>query len=187
MKDVIMKFDFGILDWIQGNLRCAFLDRFFPAFTFLGEKGWFFILTAVILLCIPKTRKWGACLVVSLLLGLIFGNGLIKNMVGRTRPYDQVENFVLLVKKLSDYSFPSGHTLAAFEFLTVVCLSPVKRRVKVVAVLFGVMMAFSRLYLYVHFPTDILCAVGLGILFGVMGVRIVDMILEERGKKKECE
>lgn len=185
MKDVIMKFDFGVLDWIQGNLRCEFLDRFFPAFTFLGEKGWFFILTALVLLCIPKTRKWGACMAVSLLLGLIFGNGLIKNMVGRTRPYDQVENFVLLVKKLSDYSFPSGHTLAAFEFLTVVCLSPVRRWAKVTAVLFGILMACSRLYLYVHFPTDVLCAVALGILFGVMGVRIVHMVLEERNKKKE--
>ncbi len=184
LSDKIINFDFAILNWIQENLKSEFLDRFCPIFTSLGAAGWFFILIAIILLCIPKYRKWGACLACALLLGLIFGNMLIKNLVMRTRPYDMVENYELLVKKLSDYSYPSGHTLAAFEFLTVICMMPIKRRYKVLAGIFAFTMAFSRLYLYVHFPTDVLGGMLLGTLFGVMGVRIVTTLIEEHNTKK---
>lgn len=184
LSEFITKIDFSILNWIQEHLRCGFLDHFFPVFTCLGEKGWFFILFAVVLLCIPKTRKWGACLTCSLLLGLLFGNLIVKNIVARTRPYDMVDNFMLLVERLSDYSFPSGHTLAAFEFLAVICMMPVKKLYKALAGIFAFTMAFSRLYLYVHFPSDVLAGMLLGTLFGVMGVRIVTMIMEEEHSVK---
>ena len=100
----------------------------------------------------------------------------------RTRPYDQVEKVNLLVSKLSDYSFPSGHTLAAFECLVVILCMPIRKRYKVFAILFAFTMAFTRLYLYVHFPTDVLCGALLGSLFGLMGVQIVKNISEERKK-----
>ena len=104
-------------------------------------------------------------------------------MVERVRPYDRVENITLLVEKLSDYSFPSGHTVVAFEFLAVIVMMPVKKRYKVIAGVMAFMMAFSRLYLYVHFPSDVLAGMLLGSLFGVMGVRIVEMVSEEREQK----
>lgn len=179
----ITKIDFVVLDWIQTHLRCELLDKILPIVTFLGEKGWFFIAMAVILFCIPKTRKWGACLGTSLFLGFVFGNMLIKNVVARTRPYNQVEFVTLLVEKLSDFSFPSGHTLAAFEFCTVVFMMPVKKVYKVLAGGLASLIAFSRLYLYVHFPSDVLAGILLGVLFGVMGVRIVEMILQEQKQK----
>ena len=185
LSDWITKVDFSILNWIQENLKCAFLDKLLPAVTFLGEKGWFFIVIAVLLLAIPKTRKWGAKLASSLLLGLIFGNMLLKNVVARIRPYDVAENITLLVDKLSDYSFPSGHTMAAFEFFTVACLLPVKKGYKVFAGILAFTIAFSRLYLYVHYPTDVLGGMFFGTLFGIMGVRIVDMIAEERAAQKK--
>lgn len=182
----ITKVDFMILDWIQANLRCEVLDRILPIVTFLGEKGWFFIVLAVILLCMPKTRRWGAWLAVSLCLGLVFCNMLLKNVVARARPYDQVEYITLLVDKLSDYSFPSGHTVAAFECFAVLLMMPVKKLYKVLAGMLAFAMAFSRLYLYVHFPSDVLAGMLIGFLFGMMGVRIVEMILEERGNKNSC-
>ncbi len=176
----ITKIDFMILDWIQENLHCELFDRIFPVVTFLGEKGWFFIVLAVILLCVKKTRRWGAWLATSLFLGLVFCNMLLKNVVARVRPYDQVEHITLLVDKLSDYSFPSGHTVAAFECFAVFMMMPVKKIYKVLAGILAFAIAFSRLYLYVHFPSDVLAGMLIGLLFGMMGVRIVEMILEER-------
>lgn len=184
MVDWISQVDFRILDGIQNTCRCDFLDWFFPKFTSLGEKGWIYIVIAVILLIIPAYRKWGASLTTALLFGLIFGNMMIKNLVGRTRPYDLVEHYNLLVKPLSDYSFPSGHTMAAFEFFAVVCMMPVKRRYKVIAGVCTVLMAFSRLYLYVHFPSDVLAGALLGSLFGFLGVRIVQIVCK-RNENRE--
>lgn len=185
LTDWIVEMDFRILNGIREYLTSEYLDTFFPIFTSLGEKGWLFILIAVILCCIPQYRKWGASLGCSLFLGLIFGNLLIKNVVARTRPYELTENITLLVEQLSDYSFPSGHTMAAFEFFAVVCMMPVKKRYKVLAGVVAFTMALSRLYLYVHFPSDVLMGILLGTLFGLMGVRIVNTILN--GKKTDLQ
>ena len=184
LSDWITKMDLNVLNWIQENVRCDALDAILPVITFLGDKGWLFIVFAVILLLLPKTRLWGAKLGTSLLLGLIFGNMLLKNVVARIRPYDVMESVTLLVDKLSDYSFPSGHTMASFEFFTVICFMPIKKVYKVLAGILAFTIAFSRLYLYVHYPTDVLGGIFFGTLFGIMGVRIVDMIYEERMEKK---
>ncbi len=187
LSDWITKMDFNVLNWIQENMRSDALDTILPAITFLGDKGWLFIVIALVLLVLPKTRLWGAKLGTSLLLGLVFGNMLLKNVVARIRPYDVMDHVTLLVDKLSDYSFPSGHTMASFEFFTVVCFMPIKKRYKVLAGILAFTIAFSRLYLYVHYPTDVLGGMFFGTLFGVMGVRIVDMIYEERTAKKKQE
>ena len=176
MTDWIVEIDLRILNGIQNTLRCDVLDWFLPRFTSLGEKGWIYIVIALVLLAIPAYRKWGASLVTALLFGLLFGNMMLKNLVGRTRPYDLVGYYELLVDPLHDYSFPSGHTMAAFEFFVVVCMMPVKRRYKVIAGICAVVMAFSRLYLYVHFPSDVLAGALLGSLFGFLGVKLTQMV-----------
>lgn len=185
LSDWITKMDLHLLNWIQENIKCDVLDTILPVITFLGDKGWIFIVGAVLLFAVPKTRMWGAKLGTSLSLGLVFGNMLIKNVVGRVRPYDVMENMTLLVDKLSDYSFPSGHTMAAFEFFTVMCFMPIKKKYKVLAGCLAFAIAFSRLYLYVHYPSDVIGGILFGTLFGIMGVRIVDMIVEERKQKKK--
>lgn len=184
MLDWIVDVDFRILDGIQETFKSGFLDWFLPKVTMLGEKGWIYIVIAVVFLLIPRYRKWGWSLAFGLLFGLVFGNLIIKNAVGRVRPYDRISDFTLLVEPLTDFSFPSGHTMAAFEFLAVVCCMPVNRVYKLLAVLFSLVMAFSRLYLYVHFPSDVLMGAILGTLFGMCGVFLAKRIYKKNGIEK---
>ena len=112
-------------------------------------------------------------------LGGLFGNVLLKNIIGRVRPYDAVSGIELLVPVLSDFSFPSGHTLVCFEAATVL-LKREKRSVGITALILAVLVAFSRLYLYVHYPSDVIAGILLGILFGLTGNFIADKIIISR-------
>lgn len=185
VTDWITKIDLNILNWIHENLVCDFLDKAMVFVSLLGSKGCFFILVGIIFLFFPKLRIWGASILASSGLGFLFGNLLLKNIVGRIRPYEIVDGITLLVDKLNDFSFPSGHTLVAFEFFAVIYLMPTKKIYKIMTGILALLMGFSRLYLYVHYPSDVLAGMLLGILFGVMGVRIVNMIVEEKKAKKE--
>ena len=103
-----------ILWWIRDNLTHPFLDTVMPYITSLARHGEFWILLALILLCFKKTRKAGVAMGVAMACGFLIGNIGLKNIVARIRPYDMVEVEVL-VKHLSDFSFPSGHTLVSFN------------------------------------------------------------------------
>ncbi len=161
--------DLSVLNWIQENLRCAFLDVLAPIVTMFGDKGIFWIAVALLLLCFKKTRKTGAMMGAALLIGVIFGNGILKNVIARTRPYDlpgvEIE---LLVERLSDFSFPSGHTLASFECATVLMCRD--RRFGIPALVLAVLIALSRLYLFVHFPSDVIGGALLGAAIGLLAV-----------------
>lgn len=169
-------YELGILDFIQENLKCGFLDAFMPLVTRLGDGGIFWIAVAVILLFTKKYRKTGAMLGTALLLGFLIGNCTLKPLVARTRPYDMPGTEVaLLVDRLSDYSFPSGHTLACAEAATVLLIR--EKRFGIPALIIAILVALSRLYLYVHYPTDVLAGAVLGTLFGILGVIIVNKVV----------
>lgn len=114
--EAIYTIDFAVLHWIMDNLWCPFLDWLMPLITLLGEDGIFWIAVAVLLLIFPKTRKTGAMMGVAMALGLLVGNLTMKPAFARIRPYENEagRTVELLVEKLSDYSFPSGHTLVCF-------------------------------------------------------------------------
>ena len=159
-------FDLPILDWIQSNLQSPVLDFLMPIITVFGDDGIFWIGCAVILLFIPKYRKIGMTMGVALIIGLLLCNVTLKPLVGRIRPYDyQLLHFgkeiPLLVEGLHDFSFPSGHTIASFEAATALLIG--NRKLGIPAMILAVLIAFSRLYLYVHYPTDVLASVVLGI------------------------
>lgn len=168
-----------ILDLIQ-NLRTPLGDIIVPFITRLGDAGILWIILTVILLLIPKTRKTGIILTAALLVDLALCNLLLKNLVARTRPFDVNTAVQLLVAKPKDYSFPSGHTAASFASVTALYLAGEKKMWKAAFVL-AVLIALSRLYLYVHYPTDIIGGVIFGSLSGYMGYRIVEWM---RKKKK---
>lgn len=159
-------FDLPILLWIESNLKSAFGDVVMPIITMLGDAGIFWIAWAVVLLFIPKYRKTGLAMGAALLIGLLVCNLTLKPLVARPRPYDYLaehfgQTIVLLVETPHDYSFPSGHTLASFEAATVLMIHD--KRLGIPAMALAVAIAFSRLYLFVHYPTDVIFSVFLGI------------------------
>lgn len=173
-------FDLPILDWIQANLKCGFLDFIMPLITLFGEGGVFWIAWAVILLLIPKYRKTGLSMGVALILGLLVCNVTLKPLVGRIRPYDYQESLgvyiQLLIERQHDFSFPSGHTIASFEACTVLMLH--NKKMGIPATILAILVSFSRLYLYVHYPTDVLVSVVLGTAFGFLGTWIVKKLCQ---------
>lgn len=169
-------FELEILNYIQEHIRCGFLDILMPLITALDNGGVFYIILALILLIFKKTRKVGCYLALALIFGLIAGNLILKNAVARTRPYDmpQALSFDLLINKPRDFSFPSGHTLVACEGAVVMWFY--SRRAGIAATVLGALIAFSRLYLYVHYPTDILGGIALGIITSLCAVFTVNKI-----------
>lgn len=183
-------FDLPILEWIAANIKCAFLDAVMPIITKFGDGGVFWILVAVVLVCLPKHRRAGLGMGIALLLGVLVCNVTLKPLIARPRPYDyQLANFgqtiSLLISAPRDFSFPSGHTLASFESATVLLLYD--RRFGIPAAVLAVLVAFSRLYLYVHYPTDVFCAMVLGILFGVAGYLLSGTVMKKVRAKKEAK
>ena len=161
---MIQELDFAILGWIQLNLRCEWLDWLMPKVTLFGELGLFWIAVTIVLLLAKQHRRCGAMLACGLTAGLIVGNGLMKHLVARARPCWIDPSVNMLVAVPTDFSFPSGHTLACFIAATV--LLRYDRRLGIPALCIAVAVAFSRLYLYVHFPTDVLCGAALGVVIG---------------------
>lgn len=169
-------FDLPILEWIAQNMTNPLLDTVMPLITLLGDAGIFWILVSVIMLCIPKYRKTGLAMGAALVMGLIVCNLAMKPLIARSRPYDfQFEHFgkaiTLLVSTPHDFSFPSGHTLASFEAATALLIG--NKKLGIPAMILACLIAFSRLYLYVHYPTDVLFAVVMGIGFGILGTWLV--------------
>lgn len=169
----VQNLDGEILLQIQQHLRTDMLTPFMKIVTFLGNGGWFWILCAVVLLAIPKTRKTGYAAVLSLIFGVIVTNLLLKNIVARPRPFAEIEALIPLIAKPTDFSFPSGHTTASFA-VALVMLRMLPKKIGIPAVVLAALVAFSRLYLGVHYPTDVLTGfvVALvGSLLAVWGVR----------------
>lgn len=180
--NILNPFETSILHWIRQTLSCAFLDAVMPYITKFADSGIGWILLALVLLIPRKTRRMGAAMGVALAIGFVTGNLLLKNLVARTRPFLFDPSIELLIAPPHEFSFPSGHTLASFE--CAVAIFCYRRKWGVVALLFAVLIAFSRLYLQVHYPTDVLCGAILGSLIGYLAYRIVETIAHKHVAKR---
>lgn len=159
-----MIFELEILDFIQNNMKTGFLDFSMPLITKLGNFGVIWFVLALVLMIVPKTRRFGGVLFIALLVDGIFTNVIFKPLFARPRPFAQNELINLLINKPNDYSFPSGH--ASVSFTAVGVFYHMKNKFKSLVLLLASLIAFSRLYLYVHYPSDILGGMGLGVFIG---------------------
>ncbi len=169
-----MEFEFFILDWIQTHLRHPILDPIIVFITTLGNAGIIWIGLTILLAVRKSTRKTAAALAVALGLCLLWGNLLLKPLIGRIRPFNVQDAITLLIAAPLDYSFPSGHTMSSFAAAMVLLLT--ERRMGIPAMILAGLIAFSRMYLYIHYPTDVLAGLLMGCLFGWFAVRIVQKL-----------
>ena len=165
-------FEIGILDFIRETFSTRFLDVFFSTITRFADHGIGWIIVAILLIAFKKTRKMGISMGLALIIGYITGNMFLKNVIGRVRPYDFAGNIDLLVDRLSDFSFPSGHTLCSFEGAFAVFIR--NKKWGIAAIVFAFLIALSRLYLYVHYPSDVLVGALMGIAIAYLASFIVD-------------
>ena len=150
-----------ILVWIQNNIRNEVLTPIFKFITTLGNAGIIWIVLSVGLLIPKKTRRVGVLALVSLLFSALIDNVILKNVVARTRPYDVIEELTSLVGAQKDYSFPSGHTGSAFA-AAVVMFWGLPKKFGIPILVFACLMGLSRLYVGVHYPSDVLGGVLIG-------------------------
>ena len=167
--------DGQILLFIQEHLRNAVCDVFFKSITHLGDAGIFWILLTVVLLCFRQTRKAGIYSACALVLSLIVNNIILKNLVGRIRPYELVEGLQCIVGPAHDASFPSGHMGASFAS-SVAIYRQIPKKFAVFFIVLASLIALSRLYVGIHYPTDVLgglvTGIGIGLFVNVVGERV---------------
>ena len=166
-----MNIDMAILDLIQSNIRTGFMDAIMPFITQLGDAGLIWIILSIGLIIPKKTRKIGFVMIIALILNGIICNIILKPMLARIRPFDVNTAVKLLINKPRDFSFPSGHTSASFTAASVLFFR--KSKLFVPSLVLAFLISFSRLYLYVHYPSDVLAGLVLGILCGYIGHRAV--------------
>ena len=186
-----ISFDLPVLDWIQANLKSSVMDTVMPIITVFGDAGIFWMVVSALLFIFPKTRRTGLGMAIAMMIGLIVCNVTLKPLVARIRPYDlQAELGVtiqLLGERMHDFSFPSGHTIASFEAAVVLLKN--SKKMGIPAMILAVLISFSRLYLYVHYPTDVIASIILGTLFALIGNALAGLIAPKLrfGKKGKYE
>lgn len=175
----ITKIDISILNFIQG-LKSPLMDKMMTTVTALGNMGIFWILLILIFLTTKEYKKMAKLMVLCLIVNTIIVNLILKPAVGRTRPFELVDGIKLLVLKPQDPSFPSGHSAISFCMLTVILFFSKSKTIKLMSTILAILIAFSRLYLYVHFPSDVICGIIIGILSALGTLKFV---YSDKGKK----
>lgn len=163
--------DIAILYWIQANLTSPAMDTVMQVLTMLGDNGALWIVLGLLMITMKRHREYGILLLIALAAAFLIGEFGIKPLVARPRPFVVDPSFLpLLIADPGGTSFPSSHAATAFAALTVLCFSKVNWPWKVGFGFLAFLIAFSRLYLCVHFPTDVLAGMILGIIVGVITV-----------------
>ena len=188
--------ELNLLKWFY-DIHNAALDVFMPLVTKLGDAGIFWIILTVVLLIIPKTRHIGLASFIALVLDIILCNGIIKPIFIRCRPGwlmffeggpDWIRNMEMLVSFPNDYSFPSGHTAASFASATAV-LATLKGKYKwwgVGALCLATLIGISRLYVCVHWPTDVIAGLVVGVICGIVGWAIAKPLWKKIDEKLQA-
>lgn len=172
-----------MLTWIQSvddavirafdSLHTPVLTAVLSALTWLGNHGILWIILGLVLLIPRKTRKTGCTVLIALLLGFVVCNLIVKPTVARVRPYDAMD-VALLIAPPTDFSFPSGHTAAAFEAAVAAMLC--NRKIGACILPVAILMAFSRIYFQVHYLSDVLAGALVGTAMAVVAYYMVKAV-----------
>lgn len=178
----LLQLEFTILDFIATYLTAPWLDGFMRFVSALGDDGFIWIAIGLAMLFWGVSRKGGFTVLCSLLGCLVIGNLTLKPLIARIRPF-VTAGVSILIETPHDYSFPSGHTMASFA--AAFCLYRWNKKAGIAAYVLGSLIAFSRMYLYVHYPTDILAGVVIGTLIGYGACKLQQLYERRRAAKPQ--
>lgn len=170
MIESLLNFEGSILLFLQDNVRNPILDAILIPFTLSNNAGISCILLVLIFLYFKRLRKVGILMLVSLLLEFIIANLILKNLTARIRPYEVIQGLTLIVGRAHDFSFPSGHTGSAFA-VAVVIFFKMPKKYGILAIALASLMGFSRLYVGIHYPSDVIGGVLLGIITSLTAIK----------------
>ncbi len=170
----MLSIDFLMLNFIYNNCRTTWLDVLMPLITRLGNSGAIWIVLTGYLLISRKYRKAGMALFCALVLDVIICNGILKPLIARIRPYDVNTSVQLLIPRSTDFSFPSGHTASSFASVSALYFS--RKKLWIPSLVLAILIAFSRLYLYVHYPSDVAAGMLIGSVLGFLGYKLAHYI-----------
>ncbi|MEE1314946.1 MAG: phosphatase PAP2 family protein [Faecalimonas sp.] len=184
MIEAITNIDLAILLFVQEYLRTDVGNMIWKFITHLGDGGWLWITVGVILLFFKKTRVIGFSVLISLLINAIFTNITLKDLIARPRPFVICDAIETLIKQPSSYSFPSGHTSGSMTAALVLYkLTPKKYGIP--AVILASLIALSRIYVGVHYPTDVLGGLVIAFVSSLWGCYLVKCMYI-RMKERSC-
>lgn len=166
-------FDNYILFVINKYIQNKYLDKLMPVVTSMGNLGIVWIIMAAALILDKPYRSIGDVVILTLIISTIVGEGIVKHIVRRVRPCNEKSSLNMLISKPMSYSFPSGHTLSSFAAAEV--LSMYFTEYKLIFMIIAFLIALSRIYLYVHYPTDVIA----GIILGILCSKLIFIILQE--------
>ena len=178
MLETLLNLDGGFLLFLQDSIRNPFLNSIMIFITSLGNGGMIWIAATILLLIPKKTRKVGAMSGVALLLSLLINNNLIKNIVQRPRPFVTFTDLQIIIPTPSEFSFPSGHTSSSFA-AAAVFYRHLPKKLGIPSVVLAGLIGFSRLYVGVHYPTDVIAGVIMGILLSYLAEFIINLFLKK--------
>ena len=180
--EVIQNIEFNILFYIQ-SLHDPFLDKVMAFVTNIGNLGAIWFAIAMILIVTKRYRKYGLLMLIAILITSVIGSGVLKPLIARPRPFTFYPEVEILVLKPESFSFPSGHTFIAFA--SAVVLTYMNYKIGILAFILAIAIAISRLYFFVHFPSDVLAGALLGTIVAFVVVYIYSLIEKIRKPKKK--
>ncbi len=189
-------FDYALLEFFHGlnsGPAHAFFDFFFKFITLLGEEGIFLIVVSIICMLFKKTRKVGFAMLLAIIVGSLITNVTVKPLVARPRPFqNELSEFYQLFHQwwvdagsvhVGEKSFPSGHTTSAMAAMAGFFFASKNKKITWTAFIFAILMGFSRIYLCVHYPSDVLGGLLAGLIAGIVAAFLIGLLYKKTGNK----